>query len=375
MLYSLIYMKILGNSIQIKEINEIIKQVAPTDISVLVTGESGTGKELVANAIHQNSKRSNKPLITVNCGAIPEGIIESELFGHTKGSFTGAIESRAGYFEMADKGTIFLDEIGDMPLATQVKILRVLESGEFMKVGGTKKVFVDVRVIAATNKNLAEEVAHKNFREDLYFRLKSVNINIPPLRERKPDIDIMFDYFIKNVCERNNITFAGIDDDAMDYIRNYIWYGNARELRNFCESIVILNPNKKISLEDVKKNLYTEVYESRQLPAIPTVTRDFTEQDIIIRALIELKSDILDVKKMINSKTQEITKANSDDDFVIKYDEIKDLNAEDIESKLLTYLLKLYKWDINKVSDNLGQTPRNIYRKIKKYKLDKYNIV
>lgn len=370
-------MKILGNSIQIKEINEIIKQVAPTDISVLVTGESGTGKELVANAIHQNSKRSDKPLITVNCGAIPEGIIESELFGHHKGSFTGAIESRAGYFEMADKGTIFLDEIGDMPLATQVKILRVLESGEFMKVGGAKKVFVDVRVIAATNKNLAEEVVHKNFREDLYFRLKSVNINIPPLRERKPDIDILFDYFIKSVCERNNITFAGIEDDAMDYIRNYVWYGNARELRNFCDSIVILNPNKKINLEDVKKNLYTEVYDNRQLPAIPTVTRDFSEKDIIIRALIELKSDILDVKDLIKSKSQEINKTNihSGDDFVIKYDEIKDLNADEIEIKLLTYLLKLYKWDIDKVSENLGQTSRNIYRKIKKYKLDKYNIV
>lgn len=375
MLYLLIYMKILGNSIQIKEINEIIRQVAPTDISVLVTGESGTGKELVANAIHQNSKRSDKPLITVNCGAIPEGIIESELFGHQKGSFTGAIESRAGYFEMADKGTIFLDEIGDMPLATQVKILRVLESGEFMKVGGAKKVFVDVRVIAATNKNLAEEVAHKNFREDLYFRLKSVNINIPPLRERKPDIDILFENFIKNVCERNNITFAGIDDDAMDYIRNYVWYGNARELRNFCESIVILNPDKRIKLEDVKKNLYSEVYDNRQLPAIPEITRDFTEKDIIVRALIELKSDILDVKKMINSKSQEITKRDTIDDFVIKYEEIKDLNAEDIETKLLIYLLKLYKWDIGKVSENLGQTPRNIYRKIKKYKLDKYNIV
>jgi len=370
-------MKILGNSIQIKEINEIIKQVAPTDISVLVTGESGTGKELVANAIHQNSKRSDKPLITVNCGAIPEGIIESELFGHHKGSFTGAVESRAGYFEMADKSTIFLDEIGDMPLATQVKILRVLESGEFMKVGSAKKVFVDVRVIAATNKNLAEEVAHKNFREDLYFRLKSVNINIPPLRERKPDIDILFRHFIKKVCERNNITFAGINEDAMDYLRNYVWYGNARELKNFCDSIVILNPEKEITLEDVKKNLYTEIYNTRQLPAVPFVTRDYSEKDLIVRALIELKSDILGVKELIKSKSNEITKPNIDlnDDFVIRNDEIKDLNAEEIECRLLTYLLKIYKWDINKVSKNLGQTSRNVYRKIKKYKLDKDNVV
>ena len=232
------YQKLLGNSVQIRELNETIKQVAPTDISVLITGESGTGKEVVAGLIHYYSRRKDKPLITVNCGAIPEGIIESELFGHKKGAFTGAIEDRHGYFEMADRGTIFLDEIGDMPLLTQVKILRVLETGEFMRVGGNKLIKVNVRVIAATNKELAEEVLEKNFREDLYFRLKSINLHISLLRERKSDIPILINHFSVEFCKKNLIKFHGINDDAMDFLNNYHWAGNARELKNFIESII-----------------------------------------------------------------------------------------------------------------------------------------
>ncbi len=319
-------MNIIGNSIQIKEINDVIKQVAPTDISVLITGESGTGKELVANSIHSHSLRKDKPFITVNCGAIPEGIIESELFGHQKGAFTGAVETRSGYFEMADNGTIFLDEIGDMPLATQVKILRVLESGEFMKVGSSKKIFVDVRVIAATNKNLENEVINKSFREDLYFRLRSVNINIPPLRERKTDILILFDYFVNAVCEKNNIKFAGINDDAIDYIVNYVWYGNVRELKNFCESIIVLNPDKIITIEDVKKNLHNVNFETRQLPALKNVSRDLNEKDLIIRGLIELKTDILEVKDLIRNRNFENLN-NNNEDFVIERNSIESMNG------------------------------------------------
>lgn len=365
-------MKLLGNSIQIKEINEVIQQVAPTDISVLITGESGTGKELVANSIHSFSKRKDKPFITVNCGAIPEGIIESELFGHQKGAFTGAIESRSGYFEMADKGTIFLDEIGDMPLATQVKILRVLESGEFMKVGGSKKVFVDVRVIAATNKNLEVEVISKNFREDLYFRLRSVNINIPPLRERRTDIKVLFDKFVDDICNKNNIGFAGINDDALDYIVNYVWYGNVRELKNFCESILVLNPNKVIGIDDVKRNLHSVNFETRPLPAIPKASRDLNEKDLIIRGLIELKTDILEVKDLIRNRNFDITDNMRNDGFYINKNEIELMNGEDIERELIKYLLKLHNWDVNKVSDNLSQSKRNIYRKINKYNINRY---
>jgi len=366
-------MEILGDSLQIHEINQIIRQVAPTDISVLITGESGTGKEVVANEIHRLSKRKGKPLITVNCGAIPEGIIESELFGHQKGAFTGAIETRAGYFETADNGTIFLDEIGDTPLATQVKLLRVLESGQYMKVGGNKNLSADVRIIAATNKNLANEVINKNFREDLYFRLKSVNIHIPPLRERKSDVKILFDHFVSRFCSESNIVFGGIDDDAMEYLLNYVWYGNARELRNFCESILVLYPGKRITIEYVKKNLHQEIAEAtRHLPAIPYISRDLSEKDLIIRALLELKTDLIDVKNLIRLNQSKIPQEEySDSDFKLKKDDMTEMDIDEIEKEILVYLLKIHNWDIKKVSDNLKQSQRNIYRKIKKYQIRK----
>jgi DNA-binding NtrC family response regulator len=366
-------MEILGDSLQIREINQIIRQVAPTDISVLITGESGTGKEVVANEIHRLSKRKERPLITVNCGAIPEGIIESELFGHQKGAFTGAFETRAGYFETADNGTIFLDEIGDTPLATQVKLLRVLESGQYMKVGGNKNLSADVRIIAATNKNLATEVINRNFREDLYFRLKSVNIHIPPLRERKSDVKILFDHFVSRFCSENNIIFGGIDDDAMEYLLNYVWYGNARELRNFCESILVLYPGKRITVEDVKKNLHQEIVETtRHLPAIPAVSRDLSEKDLIIRALLELKTDLIDVKNLIRLNQNKIPQEEfNDSDFKLKKNDMMEMDIDEIEKEILVYLLKIHNWDIKKVSDNLKQSQRNIYRKIRKYQIRK----
>lgn len=364
---------LLGNSVQIREINETIKHVAPTDISVLITGESGTGKEIVANLIHLNSRRKDKPFITVNCGAIPEGIIESELFGHQKGAFTGAIENREGYFEMADKGTIFLDEIGEMPLSTQVKILRVLETGEFMKVGGNKTITTDVRVIAATNRNLAKEVINKNFREDLYFRLRSINIHIPPLRERKSDVELLFNYFIENFSKKNKIEFKGIDEESMEYLKNYAWTGNARELRNFCESIIVLVPDRKITIDDVKRNLRNEITESRQLPALQTVSinRDRTDKDIIMRALFELKSDIMDIKSILNEKEFSNFTDNNYDDFVIKKDEMLNMSYDEIEKKVFQYLLKLHNYDVQKLSEVLGQSVRNIYRIMKKFDIRK----
>jgi len=365
---------LLGNSIQIKELNETIKQVAPTDISILITGESGTGKELVANAIHFYSNRKNKPFITVNCGAIPEGIIESELFGHKKGAFTGAIDDRKGYFEMADGGTIFLDEIGDMPLNTQVKILRVLESGEFMRVGGDKTKTVDVRVIAATNRNLEKDVLNKNFREDLYFRLKSINLNIPPLRERKSDVKILFNFFIETFCKKNNITFKGIDEEAMDYLTNYVWKGNGRELRNFCESLVVLYPDKKLNIEDVKKHLQSDENISRQLPAVFKYRqKDEFERDFLFRALLELKSDILDIKNMVQDNKEAKLKPVSSKDFFISAEEMEIMEPDEIEKRILQYFLENSNWNIKTVSKRLGQTPRNIYRKMNKYKISRYN--
>ncbi len=365
---------LLGNSVQIKELNETIKQVAPSNISVLITGESGTGKEIVANAIHYYSKRKNKPLIKVNCGAIPEGIIESELFGHQKGAFTGAIETRKGYFELADKGTIFLDEIGEMPLSTQVKILRVLESGEFMRVGGYENIIVDVRVLAATNRDLSKEVLNGNFREDLYYRLKSVNLHIPPLRERKGDIKVLFDYFVESFCNENKINFAGIEQDAMDYLINYVWYGNARELKNFVESIIVLQPDKKLTLEDVKKHLKQEPIENRRLPALKVNQLDsLADKDLILRALIELKADIMDLKNILTEIRFNNTAQSYDinNDFYIPKDKINQMTMEEIEKSVLSYLLKHNNFNVTKVSKILKQTPRNIYRKIKNYDIKK----
>jgi transcriptional regulator with GAF, ATPase, and Fis domain len=366
--------RLTGNSVQIKELNETIKQVAPSNISILITGESGTGKEVVANAIHRYSKRKSYPLIKVNCGAIPEGIIESELFGHQKGAFTGAIETRKGYFEMADNGTIFLDEIGEMPLSTQVKILRVLETGEFMRVGGDQNVYVDARVIAATNRDLAREVKNKNFREDLYYRLKSVNLHIPPLRERKSDIPLLFDLFVNNFCRDNNIRFEGIDEDALDYIINYVWYGNARELKNFVESIIVLNPNNKITLIDVKKHLEHEIYESRTLPMVTFPKQETqSEKDFILRALFELKTDILDLKRQLSdfSMEKKFSGYDMNEDFFIPKEVIKTMTFEEIDKEILTYFLKNNNWNINKTAEMLEVTPRTIYRKIKLYDIHK----
>jgi len=379
-----------GDSIQIIEINETIKQVAPTDVSILITGESGVGKEVVANSIHHLSKRKDKPLIVVNCGAIPEGIIESELFGHKKGSFTGAIEERKGYFEMADTGTIFLDEIGDMPLATQVKFLRVLETGEFMMVGGNKTVKVDVRIVAATNKDLSLEVLNKSFRDDLYYRLRSINIFIPPLRERKSDIQLLYNYFIDTYCKSNNITYFGIDEDAFDFVLNYNWPGNARELKNFCESILVLNPGKKLSLTYVKKYLRIDSAESsRALPILFNEdlnnsnlndSNSNKDKDFLFRALLELKSDIIDIKKfLINLNIQnrqnqyypDNDKQDLNNDFVIQKNILMKMTMDDIEKEVLIFLLDNNNGNIERVAEVLRQTPRNIYRKMKSYNINR----
>jgi transcriptional regulator with GAF, ATPase, and Fis domain len=217
---------IIGNSKRTKDLVNVIQQVASSDISILITGESGVGKEVFARAIHHASNRANNKLVNVNCGAIPEGLLESELFGHEKGSFTGASDSRKGYFEIADKGTLFLDEIGEMSLTTQVKLLRVLETNEFMRLGSERVTSVDVRIIAATNKSLQNEVEKKHFRNDLYFRLKAVTLTIPPLRERKEDILPLANHFIKNYTERNNLPEFEFSEDVADLLVSYYWPGN-----------------------------------------------------------------------------------------------------------------------------------------------------
>jgi DNA-binding NtrC family response regulator len=360
--------QMVGESIQIVELRSLIRQVAPTDVTVLITGESGSGKEVVATEIYRLSKRSNKPFITVNCGAIPEGLIESELFGHIKGSFTGAIETRKGYFEAADKGTIFLDEIGELPLATQVRFLRVIETGEFMKVGGTKTERVDVRIIAATNKSLENLISNNSFREDLYYRLRSINIHIPPLRERKEDIKILFSHFIEIFCSKNGVVFKGISAEALEFITNYNWPGNIRQLKNFTESIITLNADKRIEVSDVIKQLNIPQNES-SLPAVITPFHGQDERQLLFGALFELKRDIMDIKSQLAIIGEVKSGGEPDDGFYISDDKIDNISFDEFERELLTYYWNKYNGNINRIADKLKISNRTLYRKFKTYGL------
>jgi len=359
--------ELIGNSVPVVELKQIIKQVAPTDVTVLITGESGAGKEVVAKLIHKNSKRKNHPFITVNCGAIPEGIIESELFGHEKGSFTGATEKRKGYFEAADGGTIFLDEIGELPLQTQVKFLRILENGEYIKVGGTKTERVDVRVIAATNKDLEHQITINAFREDLYYRLRSINIYIPPLRDRKEDIKPLFDNFVKAFCSKNSIRFKGITDEASDYLENYDWPGNIRQLKNFTESIITLYHEKVIDREDVIKQLRLPRYETQTLPALMPNYNLRDERQLLFRALYELKTDIMDIKQHIENLDSGV--AADGKGLFIPEDKMNNLTFDEFEQELLTYYWNKYHGNVNRISRKLNISSRTLYRKFKQYGL------
>ncbi|MEX0736634.1 MAG: sigma-54 dependent transcriptional regulator, partial [Bacteroidota bacterium] len=292
---------IIGGSLEIQEIVDVVRQVAPTDITVLIIGESGVGKEVIAHAIHTASKRSKKNLVTVNCGAIPEGLIESELFGHEKGSFTSAVETRKGYFEIADGGTILLDEIGEMPLATQVKLLRVLENGEFARVGSSSPRTSDVRVLAATNKDLQYEVQQKRFRPDLYFRLRSVNITVPPLRSRKEDIPLLLEHFVREFTAKNGMKFEGFTNDATDLIMSYHWPGNVRELKNVIESMLVLENGRRMDADTVRKYLkeYHVPVMERNLPVVMNKTVEQAERELIYRALFDLKVSIIELREMM----------------------------------------------------------------------------
>lgn len=303
---------LIGESVALKQVIDKIMQVADTDITILLKGESGVGKDVTARAIHSISQRKHNDLVIVNCGAIPEGIIESELFGHEKGSFTGAHEAREGYFEKANGGTIFLDEIGDTPKNVQVKLLRVLESGEYFRVGSSKLRTTDVRVIAATNKDLWNEVKEYNFREDLYYRLDTVKINLPPLRERQEDIIPIFRKFVTEFSAKYDSVFKGFSDDAKDLLVSYRWPGNVRELRNVAEQLVVLEKSQFIDTEKLQKYLKGRQH-TGSADNLPVLSREFEnnnsdgsafgkgDQQLIYKALVELRSDIGDLKKMLAS--------------------------------------------------------------------------
>ena len=371
---------IYGESQAVREIIAVIKQVAPTDITVLITGESGVGKELVARAIHGKSKRADGPFVIVNSGAIPEGILESELFGHEKGAFTGAIETRKGYFEMADGGTIFLDEIGDMPIATQVKILRVIETGEFMRVGSSQLRKVDVRVIAATNKNLDEEVKRGNFREDLYYRLRTVNIYIPPLRERREDIPVLFEKFVAQFCERNKVAFAGITDDAMQILISYHWPGNVRELKNFVESILVLESGKVIDANMVRKYLrydFNQFDYSRNLPIRYGKSGEQADRELIYRALVDIKSDLIEIRNLLGNFIEFFARQVSSPLALpeAKIDlktgtVVENFSLVDMEKRMIKAALERFNWNKRLAARALKISERTLYRKIKEYGLE-----
>jgi DNA-binding NtrC family response regulator len=372
-------MGIIGESVEIREIIDVVLQVAPTDITVLISGESGTGKELIAKAIHAASPRVSKALITVNCGAIPEGIMESELFGHEKGAFTGATELRKGYFEIADGGTIFLDEIGEMPLATQVKFLRVLENGEFMRVGASTPRKADVRVIAATNKDLEREVRNGDFREDLFYRLRSVNVRVPALRDRREDIPLFFNAFVRDFCERNSLTFAGISEEAMQFLVNYDWPGNIRELRNVVESMLVIERGKRLEIEDVRKHLGggRENHEERNLPVFLNRTAEQAERELLYRALLEMRKDILEVKNLIAGQLLRRASVTTSSEYSVEGVEASVQEAEEsmaldeVERKMILSALDRFHGNRRLAAKALRISERTLYRKIKEYGLPK----
>ncbi len=364
---------IIGSSVEISEIITVIQQVAPTDITVLITGESGVGKEVIAKAIHQASRRSHKPMISVNAGAIPEGIIESELFGHEKGAFTGASDARKGYFELADGGTIFLDEIGELPLGTQVKFLRVLENGEYMRVGSATPRRVDVRIIAATNKDLELEVRHGNFRGDLFYRLRSINIRIPPLRERREDIPVFVAEFARQVSEKNRITFTGFSDEAMDLLKNYHWPGNVRELRNVVESLLVVGRGKRIEADDVRKYLREYHDGTRNLPVFANRTPDQAERELILRALLEMKSDIMEIKNMLSQQAVQAAVGSQYEEARVDAGDHDNgerfVPIDEMERRMIVGALDRFRGNRRLAAKALNISERTLYRKIKEYGL------
>jgi DNA-binding NtrC family response regulator len=298
---------IVGATDAMREVMERVVQIAPVDSTVLVTGESGTGKELVARGLHALSRRRHKPFIAVNVAALTDTLLESELFGHEKGAFTGAIDSRRGFFELAHGGTIFLDEIGEMPLATQTKLLRVLEEREFLRVGGESPIRVDVRIIAATNQDLRQLVALGEFRKDLYYRLNVIHIELPPLRARPADVPLLVRRFIREVTERNDRPFVGISAEAMEILQRYRWPGNVRELRNLVESMVVLNPGREIQASDIPRTVRSPDRGSSDLLPVPVARAEGRagtdaaalrpQLEFIFRTLVEMRMDMDDLRK------------------------------------------------------------------------------
>lgn len=379
---------IIGNSDAIKQVIEMIAQVGPIDISVLITGESGVGKEMVAKALHSVSRRASMELVTVNSGAIPVGIIESELFGHKKGAYTGAESDRKGYFEYANKGTIFLDEIGETSLETQVKLLRVIETGEFMRVGDSKTLYSDVRVIAATNKDLGELVKRGEFRQDLYYRLKTVTINVPALRKRIEDLSFLVERFALQFTRNNDIPYRGFMPEAIRLMKQYDWPGNVRELKNFVEKIIVLEKGERITQAMIEHHLepVLPVMEfNPKLPVILDQSPERAEHELILRQLLLLRQDVEEIKNRMNTNLQHpptdiqyLPHLSSIDDMkisdntnrLIRSDAIGEFKLEEIEKEAIERTLKYFNNNRRAAAQALAMSERTLYRKITEYGLE-----
>ena len=386
---------IIGNTPALNRAIEKAIQVAPTDISVLVTGESGVGKESIPKIIHQLSHRKHNKYIAVNCGAIPEGTIDSELFGHEKGAFTGATQTREGYFEVADGGTIFLDEVGELPLTTQVRLLRVLENGEFLKVGSSKVQKTNVRIVAATNINMFEAIQKEKFREDLFYRLSTVDIHLPPLRERQEDIHLLFRKFASDFALKYKMPTVKLTDNAVHLLLKYRWGGNIRQLRNIAEQLSVLEQDRTITAETLRSYLPTT---GSNLPAVIKTSKsesDFSsEREILYKVLFDMKSDLNDLKKltmelMKTGNLKDVEKNNegliqkiygdADEDEADYEDTSEETEVlsipehlesmEDIELELIKKSLERHNGKRKLAAAELGISERTLYRKIKQYDL------
>jgi DNA-binding NtrC family response regulator len=404
---------IIGNSPALNYALQVAAQVSNTDLTVLIVGESGVGKEVFSNIIHSLSARKHNPFIAVNCGAIPEGTIDSELFGHEKGSFTGAVDSRKGYFETVNGGTIFLDEIGEMPLGTQARLLRVLETGEFIRVGSSKVQKTDVRVITATNRDLLDHTQQGKFREDLYYRLNTVPIRVPSLRDRKEDIPLLFRKFCVDFSERYKTPSIQLDDEARNILVNYPWRGNVRELKNMAEQISVLTQDKLVTAHELRRFL-PEVNEPSRLPMIAAPQAkpngDFTnERDILYKLFFDMKKDVTELKKMFfdilqnpniahagnyqdnhlmhNFHSQPEVSVNTspvpatisspqpiilqDSNKIDHHEEVEEtLSIADKEKELIVKALKKHKGKRKDAALDLGISERTLYRKLKEYNIN-----
>jgi len=399
---------IIGNSPALNYALQVAIQVANTDLTVLINGESGVGKEVFSQIIHSLSARKHNPFIAVNCGAIPEGTIDSELFGHEKGSFTGAVDARKGYFETVNGGTIFLDEIGELPLGTQARLLRVLEAGEYIRVGSSKTQKTDVRVIAATNKELLQLVQSGRFREDLYYRLSTVPIRVPSLHDRPEDIHLLFRKFTADFANKYKTGSVQLDEEAKQLLINYPWPGNVRELKNIAEQISVLSENKSITVNELNK--YLKPYSANRLPILASAngnTHEFSnEREMLYKLFFDMKKDVTELKRMfldvlqnpdivtenkafINDlkelksndvmqmhpvKTQPVIQSSQPvlmSDDIHEHVEVEEsLNIMDKEKELIIKALKKHKGKRKDAALDLGISERTLYRKLKEYDIE-----